>query len=56
MPTPVFADTGTIIVSPPHSSGKTPLDASCVFIFSGFASSESILFIATIIGTSAALI
>ena len=50
---PVFAETGTIIVSPPHSSGMRPYWESSLFTLSGSAPGLSILFIATIIGTSA---
>src|SRR5207247_4682927 len=50
----VFAETGTMIVSPPHSSGARPWLPSSCFTRSGFASDLSILLIATMIGTSAA--
>ena len=50
-----FAEIGTRIVSPPHSSETSPyVDNSCL-ILSKFAPGRSILFIATIIGISAAL-
>ena len=55
-PVPFFADIGTHIASPPHSSGNTLCSANCCLILSGLASGLSILFIATIIGTFAALI
>jgi hypothetical protein len=54
MPSPVLADTGTNIVSPPHSSGTTSCPARSCLIRSGFASGRSILFSATTIGTFAA--
>jgi len=44
------AETGTIGVSPPQSSGVKPCSANCHFTLSGFAHSLSILFIATITG------
>ena len=55
MPCPVFADTSEKIASPPSSSGITSWLNSSPFTFSEFASGLSILLIATIIGTSAAL-
>ena len=54
IPSPVLADTGIVITSPPQSSGNSPLSASSVFTLSGLAPSLSILLIATIIGTPAA--
>ena len=55
IPSPVWADTGTIMVSPPHSSGTRPYSIRpCITLFWS-AASLSILFIATIIGISAAL-
>ena len=53
-PTFVRAETGTIGVSPPHSSTTTPLSESSFFTRSGLASSRSILLSATTIGTPAA--
>ena len=55
MPSPVFADTGTNGDSPPYSSGTTLCATSSCLTRSGLASGLSILFIATTIGTSAAL-
>src|SRR6056297_589325 len=55
MPCFFNADTSTHIVSPPHSSGTNPCSVSSCFTLSGLALSLSILLIATIIGTSAAL-
>ena len=49
-----FADIGTQIVSPPHSSGTKPYSVSSCLTLSIFAPSLSILFIATIIETPAA--
>ena len=54
MPSFVFADTGTTMVSPPHSSGARPWLPSSCFTRSGSASGLSILLTATMIGTSAA--
>ena len=54
IPMPVFADTGTAITSPPHSSTTSSCSVSCCFTLSGSAPSLSILFIATIIETPAA--
>ncbi len=54
MPSLVFAETGTMMVSPPHSSGARPWFPSACFTCSGFPSRLSILLIATMIGTSAA--
>ena len=52
---PVFAEIGTIIVSPPHSSGlRLKSVANCAFVRSILAPSLSILFIATIIFAFAA--
>ena len=55
IPAPVFADTGTIIVSPPQSSARSSYSLSCCLTLSRFAAGLSTLFIATIIETSAAL-
>ena len=55
MPSPVLADTGTNITSPPYSSGNTFSATNSCLTRSGFASGLSILFIATMIGTLAAL-
>ena len=49
-----FADIGTYIVSPPHSSGTNSYFINSCFTLSTFASGKSILFTATIIGISAA--
>ncbi len=49
MPSPVWAETGTQITSPPHSSGTRPCSVSCCIMRSGLASGLSILLIATII-------
>ena len=54
MPSFVFAETGTTMVSPPHSSGARPWLPSSCFTRSGLASGLSILLTATMIGTSAA--
>ena len=54
-PSPVRADTGIIMVSPPHSSGTRAYSLSCCLIRSGCASGLSILLMATTITTSAAL-
>ena len=51
----VLAETGTMTVSPPQSSASRPRSASCCLTRSGWASGLSILLIATMIGTSAAL-
>ena len=48
-----LADTGTIITSPPHSSGNKPCSANCCLTWSGLAPGLSILLMATIIGTLA---
>jgi hypothetical protein len=53
IPNHVCAETGTIGVSPPQSSGVSHLSASCPFTKSGFAPSLSILLIATITGIPA---
>ncbi len=55
MPWPVLADTGTNGESPPNSSGTTLSATSSFFTRSALASGLSILFIATTIGTLAAL-
>ena len=52
---PLSALTGTIVVSPPQSSGTRPCSVSSCLILSGLDSGLSTLFIATINGTSAAL-
>ena len=49
------ADTGTHITSPPQSSTNYPWSANSCLTLSGFAPGLSILFIATIKGTFAAL-
>jgi hypothetical protein len=49
----IFADTGTIITSPPQSSHTNPCSANCPFTWSGFAPCLSILFIATTTGIPA---
>ena len=49
------AETGTMTVSPPQSSASRPRSASCCLMRSGWASGLSILLIATMIGTLAAL-
>ena len=46
---------GIIMVSPPQSSGMRPCSVSCCFTRSGLAPGLSILLMATMIGTSAAL-
>ena len=55
IPSPVCAETGTIITSPPQSSAITSCVESTCFTLSGSAPSLSILLIATIIGTPADL-
>ncbi len=55
MLSPLRADTGTISIVPPHSTGCSPSSVSCCLTRSGWASSLSILLIATTIGTPAAL-
>ena len=54
---PVFwrADTSTVTVWPPHSSGIRPSSVNSRFTRSGWAFGLSILLIATTIGTLAAL-
>jgi len=52
-PCRVRAETSTKIVSPPQSSGTSPLSWSCWRTFSGFAFGWSILFTATRMGTFA---
>ena len=47
----LFAETGTMTVSPPQSSASRPRSASCCLTRSGCASGLSILLIATTIGT-----
>ena len=49
-----FADTSTVTVVPPHSSGMSPSSVSSRFTRSVFAFGLSILLIATMIGTFAA--
>ena len=51
----VLAETGTAIISPPQSSTTNPCSVNSCLTLSGLAPSLSILFIATIIGTLAAL-
>ena len=51
MPFALRADTGTMTVSPPHSSGTSPCSASCCLTRSGLAPGRSILLMATMIGT-----
>ena len=53
-PSPVTAETGTQITSPPHSSGTRLYLVSSCFTLSGFAPGLSILFIATTISIPAA--
>ena len=48
-----FAEIGTKIVSPPHSSGTSSYSINCCLILSILAPGKSILFTATIIGISA---
>ena len=48
------AETSTNSVSPPYSSATRPYSVSCWRTLAGLASSLSILFTATTIGTSAA--
>ena len=50
-----LAETGTITVSPPHSSGSRPMSDNACFTRSAFASGLSILLMATMIFTPAAL-
>ena len=54
-PSPVLAEIGQTIVSPPHSSGTRPYSVSCCLMRSGFAPWTSILLMATTSGTPAAL-
>ena len=49
------AETSTVMVSPPQASGTSPRSESCCSTRSGSASARSILLMATMIGTSAAL-
>ena len=49
-----FADTGTVTVLPPQSSGTRPSSASSRLTLSGLAPGLSILLMATTIGTLAA--
>ena len=51
MPSPVLAETGTISMLPPQSTGCSPCSTSCCLTRSGCASGLSILLIATTIGT-----
>src|SRR5215475_4697913 len=53
---PVLAETSTVGVSPPQSSACRPRSASSRFTRSGFTPGLSILLIATMIGTLAALV
>ena len=55
MPIFCLAEMLTNMFCPPHSSGITPYSVSSWRTRSGFASSRSILFTATTMGTSAAL-
>ena len=55
MPSPRFAEVWTKIVCPPQSSGTSPWLDSSRFTRSGSAPGLSILFTATMMGTSAAL-
>ena len=55
MPSSWVADISTTIVSPPHDSGTSCCSASWARTRCGSALSLSILFTATMIGTSAAL-
>ena len=54
IPIPFLAEIGTNIVSPPHSSGTSSYSINPSLTFCGSAPGKSILFIATIIGISAA--
>ena len=54
-PSPVFAETSTDITSPPQSSTRRFCSLNCRLTRSGSAPGKSILLIATIMGTSAAL-
>ena len=53
MPVPLTADTGTVIVSPPQSSGAMPRCCICAFTWSRLAPFTSILLTATITTTLA---
>ena len=55
MPKFCRAEISTMIVSPPHCSGTRPWSESCCMTRLGSALSRSILLMATMIGTSAAL-
>ena len=55
MPRFCRAEISTMMVSPPHSSGTRPCSESCCLTRFGSALSRSILLMATMIGTSAAL-
>ena len=55
MPCLVWAETGMQGVSPPHSSGTSSYSVSCSFTRSGLAPSLSILLMATMMDTPAAL-
>ena len=55
MPSLVWAETGTQGVSPPQSSGTRPYSVSCSLTRSGLAPTLSILLMATMMDTSAAL-
>ena len=55
IPSPCLAETGTHIVSPPQSSATKPYSVNSCLTLSMLAPGLSILFIATTIGTSAAL-
>ena len=52
---PVLAETGTQMVSPPHSSGTSSYSVSCCLMRSGLASGLSILLMATMMETPASL-
>ena len=54
IPVPWRAETFTVIVSPPHSSGTKPCSVNCCNTLSGFAPGLSTLLTATMIGISAA--
>ena len=55
MPSPVLAEMGQMMVSPPHSSGTSSYLVSCSLMRSGLASGLSILLMATMMGILAAL-
>ena len=55
MPSPVSAETGTTMVSPPQSSATSSYSVSSCLTLSGLAVGLSILLMATIRGTPAAL-